>query len=73
MESGGEIVSSRLSDEKRVWQDLYLICELLKCNDAKTDKNAGLHVSVGTHLLGRDYHDLLAAANVIFNVAFTSF
>ena len=68
LESGGEIVSSRLSDEKRVWQDLYLICEILKCNDAKTDKNAGLHVSVGTHLLGRDYHswELLAKIYMLY-------
>ncbi len=54
LESGGEVVSPVLSDKRKTWEQLKLICDFLKDNKANTMGNAGLHVHVGTHILGRN-------------------
>lgn len=55
LKSGGEIVSPKLIDEKKTWENLRAICEFLKRNNADTCHNAGLHVHVGAHILGENY------------------
>lgn len=52
LDSGGEIVSPRLIDERKTWENLKSICQFLKANRADTCHNAGLHIHVGAHLLG---------------------
>lgn len=51
LQSGGEIVTSRLHDEKRVWQNLRIACQYLKMHNANTCHNASVHVHVGSHIL----------------------
>lgn len=52
--SGGEAVSSQLFDQRKTWENLRMLCEYLKCKNADTKHNAGLHIHVGAHILGEN-------------------
>lgn len=52
VDSGGEIRTPIMHDEKQYWIDLQKICKFLKDNKANTCGNAGGHIHVGTHILG---------------------
>lgn len=52
---GGEVISPILHDEKKCWEELKIICEFLRREDAVTTKNAGGHVHVGAHILEYDH------------------
>lgn len=54
LKSGGEIVSPRLIDERKTWENLRILCENLRERQADTCHNAGLHVHVGAHILGEN-------------------
>lgn len=51
---GGEITSSVLTDNKKNWQELRIICEYLKNHNADTLHNAGGHTHIGANILGDD-------------------
>lgn len=54
LSSGGEVVSPKLVDERKTWENLKSLCEYLKAKNADTSHNAGLHVHVGAHILGEN-------------------
>lgn len=54
LQSGGEINSPILRDEKRTWEELKKICEFLKSHNADTTKNAGGHIHVGAPVIGNN-------------------
>lgn len=54
LNSGGEINSPVMSDDKKYWKELKTICEYLTQAKARTSGNAGGHIHVGAHVLGED-------------------
>lgn len=52
LSSGGEVVSPRLTDNRKTWENLKAICEFLRINKVDTCHSAGLHIHVGAHILG---------------------
>lgn len=54
LDSGGEIISPKLTDTQKIWSELLLICDFLSSHNAITTENAGLHISAGTQLLNKD-------------------
>ena len=56
LNSGGEINSPILHDDKKSWEELKTVCHFLKNKHADTLHNAGGHVHVGAQTLGSDYN-----------------
>ena len=54
LDSGGEISSPVLRDDKKTWQQLQKICEYLKSKNADTFHKAGGHIHIGAHILGNN-------------------
>ncbi len=54
LDSGGEITSPVMNDEKKYWKELKTVCNYLSKENADTLHNAGGHVHVGAHTLGED-------------------
>jgi len=54
LKSGGEVVSPLLYDDAKSWIELKSICEYLKKKRANTFNNAGGHIHVGAHILGKN-------------------
>lgn len=54
LDSGGEIISPELVDEEALWQYISVMASVLNILKVSVNHNAGLHVSVGTHVLGKD-------------------
>jgi len=50
---GGEVVSPIMTDSKKYWDDLWIICKYLTENNADTSHNAGGHIHIGS-ILGDD-------------------
>ena len=57
LESGGEVVSCVLTDQKRSWKALKKVCNYLNQNGAGTSKNAGGHIHLGAHILAGDINN----------------
>ena len=53
-EVNGEIISSIFTDEKRTWQSLKDILELIKDNQGVVTEKCGGHVNIGSHILGKN-------------------
>jgi len=53
--AGGEIKSPVLYDNVKSLEDLKLICNFLRENNAKAFRRAGGHIHVGCHVLGDDW------------------
>ncbi len=51
---GGEINSPIMKDDFKYWEELKTICQYLNEKDADTFHNAGGHIHLGAHLLGKD-------------------
>lgn len=56
VQNGGEIRSPILCDEAKSWEELRKICYFLKSENANTCENAGGHVHIGAHILGKDHN-----------------
>lgn len=76
---GIEFVSPILYDSKNYWNQLYDVCETTN-NLAVIDKHCGLHVHVGSHILGKDKRAWLnflklyaVYENIIFRFAYGEF
>lgn len=54
LNSGGEITSPVMTDEKKYWQELKMVCDYLTKRRADTLHNAGGHIHIGTCILGDD-------------------
>lgn len=52
--SGGEIRTPIMTDSKKYWQELQVVCRYLKRNNANTCGNAGGHIHIGTPILGNN-------------------
>ena len=52
--SGAEVVSPVLKDEEKTWEELKIVCELMRKNHAKITPCSGGHVHVGAHVLDGD-------------------
>jgi hypothetical protein len=50
--NGGEVRTPIMTDNKKYWQELQLICRYLKKNNVDTCGNAGGHIHIGTPILG---------------------
>ena len=51
---GKEIISPKLCDDIKYWQELKLICDYLKKIKADTFHNAGGHIHISSCVLGKD-------------------
>ena len=51
---GGEIISPKLIDSERTWQELQIICNFLKDNGAKSLDRTGAHIHAGAHIFNGD-------------------
>lgn len=51
---GGEVISPKLTDSKKCWEDLRNICMFLRENKARTLEKAGSHIHVGAHIMDGD-------------------
>ena len=79
LKKGIEIISPIMCDTKSFWQELNDICNKTN-NYALIDKNCGLHVHVGAHVLGRNDKAWLnfiklysTYENIIFRFAYGEF
>lgn len=54
LESGGEVISPVMTDQKKYWQELKEICDFLSKKKADTMHNAGGHIHLGVCILGDD-------------------
>ena len=54
VESGGEVTSPIMTDQKKYWQELKKICDFLSEKKADTMHNAGGHIHLGVCMLGDD-------------------
>lgn len=52
--NGGEIISPVMIDYKKYWEELKLVCDYLTKERVDTLHNAGGHIHIGSHILGRD-------------------
>lgn len=73
---GGEIVSDILKGSQKDYDELNIVCEILKNNGGYVSEFTGGHIHVGAHVLGNDVKNFkrllktwLAFENVIYRFA----
>lgn len=54
LKSGGEVTSPIMTDNKKDWQELKTICDLLEENNADTRHNAAGHIHIGAKILDQE-------------------
>ena len=54
IKNGGEVISPKLIDSKKTWQELQVICNFLKENNAQALDRTGAHIHAGAHIFDGD-------------------
>ena len=54
IKNGGEVISPKLIDSKKTWQELQVICNFLKENNSQALDITGAHIHAGAHIFDGD-------------------